>query len=223
MPQPVAGKPRCAFVTPERGEKGTSCLVDAGILRKDFLKILFTPLGGTCTGVVLSPVKSCSTGSGCGFRTVRRAEAWDYFASACSRSASVGDFPGEASAAGVERVAPRALLPAEGKPCSPHRSARGATRSTVHPAPLTSSLASTLSLKPLLPANPCGTGRGCEIRAVRRAEARDYFASACSHSARVTWASASAGEPRREKISTAHRAYGRPSVALPCRTRALAR
>ena len=122
MPQPVAGKPRCAFVTPERGEKGTICLVDAGILRKDFLKILFTPLGGTRTGVVLSPAKSCSTGSGCGIRTVRRAEAWDYFASACSRLASVGDFPGEAdgcpgeatfvegeaSAAGVERVAPRA-------------------------------------------------------------------------------------------------------------------
>jgi len=178
----------------------------------------FHPRGGTRTGVVLSPVKSCSTGSGCGFRTVRRAEAWDSSASACSRSANVGDFPGEAdgcpgeatfvedeaafaageaSAAGVERVAPRALLPAEGKPCSPHRNARGATRSTVHPAPLTSSLASTLSLKPLLPTNPCGTGRGCEIRTVRRAEALDYFASACSHSARVAWALARQREPRR--------------------------
>jgi hypothetical protein len=159
----------------------------------------FHPLGGTRTGVVLSPAKSHSTGSGCGFRTVRRAEAWDSSASACSRSANVGDFPGEAdgypgeatfvegeaSAAGVERVAPRALLPAAGKPCSPHRNARGATRSTVHPAPLTSSLASTLSLKPLLPTNPGGTGRGCEIRTVRRPEARDYFASACSHSART--------------------------------------
>ena len=193
-------------VTPERGEKRDALFSGRRNFAQGLSENTFHPLGGTRTGVVLSPVKSCSTGSGCGFRTVRRAEAWDSSASACSRSANVGDFPGEASAAGVERVAPRARLPAEGKPCSPHRNARGATCSTVHSAPLTSSLASTLSRKPLLPTNPCGTGRGCEIRTVRRAEARDYFASACSHSARVAWALARSGEPRRVNISTARRA-----------------
>ena len=48
-----------------------------------------------------------------------------------------------------------------------------------------------------------------EVRAPREPQA------AVSHSVRVAWAKANSGMPRRVKMSTASRAWGRASAALP--------